>query len=123
MRWARGGVEEGIACRERRLGINAEPDSLHLAQCNLVLCPVVKLCSAGRFVSGHLLGMLKPSVVFQVNRDTGCPPSMTSDRSEKTRCLWPAGCLFVGDCLRLRVQHIAFFIDAALRKICNLHVA
>jgi hypothetical protein len=71
----------GLRVGRGGLGSMSEPDSLHLAQCNLVLCPVVELCSAGRFVSGHLLAMLKPSVVFQVNRDTGCSPSMTSDRS------------------------------------------
>jgi len=35
----------------------------------------------------HLLGVLEPSVVFQVNRDAGCPPGVTSDRREKARCL------------------------------------
>ena len=33
--------------------------------------------------------MLEPSVVLQVNRDTGCPPGVTSDRGEKTRCPSP----------------------------------
>jgi len=37
----------------------------------------------------HLLGMLKPAVVFQVNRDTGCPPGVTPDGGEKTRGLSP----------------------------------
>ena len=40
-------------------------------------------------MAGHLLGVLEPSVVLQVNRDTGCPPGVTSDRGEKTRCLSP----------------------------------
>jgi hypothetical protein len=38
-------------------------------------------------MTGHLLGMLKPSVVFQINRDAGCPPGVTSDGGEKTRSL------------------------------------
>jgi hypothetical protein len=38
---------------------------------------------------GHLLGVLEPSNVFQVNRDASCPPRVTSDRSEKTRRLGP----------------------------------
>src|ERR1700730_18454524 len=38
---------------------------------------------------GHLLGVLEPSVVFQVNRDAGCPPSVTSDGGEKTCRLGP----------------------------------
>jgi hypothetical protein len=28
---------------------------------------------------GHLLGVLESSVVFQVDRDAGCPPGVTSD--------------------------------------------
>jgi hypothetical protein len=40
-------------------------------------------------MSGHLLCVLKPSVVFQVNRDTGCPPCVASDGGEKTRRLGP----------------------------------
>src|SRR5208283_877393 len=36
---------------------------------------------------GHLLSVLEPSVVLQVNCDAGCPPGMTSDGGEKTRRL------------------------------------
>jgi len=36
-------------------------------------------------MAGHLLGVLEPSVVLQINRDAGCPPGVTSDRSEKAR--------------------------------------
>jgi hypothetical protein len=61
--------------------------SLYLTQCNFVLRPIVVwLCPEStpptgprRFMSGHLLGMLEPSVVLQINRDTGCPPGVTSD--------------------------------------------
>ena len=35
-------------------------------------------------MASHLLGVLKPAVVFQVNGDAGCPPGVTSDRGEKT---------------------------------------
>jgi hypothetical protein len=28
-------------------------------------------------MSCHLLGVLEPSVVLQVNRDAGCPPGVT----------------------------------------------
>ncbi len=34
---------------------------------------------------GHLLGVLEPSVVLQVDRDAGRPPGVTSYRGEKTR--------------------------------------
>jgi len=34
-------------------------------------------------MSGHLLGVLEPSVVLQVNGDAGCPPSVTSNGGEK----------------------------------------
>jgi hypothetical protein len=35
-------------------------------------------------MSGHLLGVLSPSVVLQVNCDAGCSPGGTSDWGEKT---------------------------------------
>jgi hypothetical protein len=35
----------------------------YVAQCNLVLCPVVKLRGARGFMSAHLLGVLEPPVV------------------------------------------------------------
>ena len=38
-------------------------------------------------MAGHLLGVLEPSVVLQVNRDTGSPPDVTSDGGEKARRL------------------------------------
>jgi len=40
-------------------------------------------------MSRPLLGMLEPSVVFQVNRDAGCSPGVTSNRGEKIRRLAP----------------------------------
>src|SRR5258708_23513100 len=66
-----------------------QPDSLHLAKCNLVLCPVIKFGCSRRLMAGHLLGALEPSVVLQVNRDAGCPPGVTSDGGQKTRRLGP----------------------------------
>jgi hypothetical protein len=44
----------------------SEPDSLHLTQCNLVLCPVIELRCSLRLMAGHLLGVLQPSVVLGV---------------------------------------------------------
>jgi hypothetical protein len=40
-------------------------------------------------MSRHLLGVLEPSVVFQVNRDAGCPPGVTSDGGQKARRFSP----------------------------------
>jgi hypothetical protein len=40
-------------------------------------------------MAGHLLGVLEPSVVLQVNRDASRPPGVTSDGREKTRRLGP----------------------------------
>jgi hypothetical protein len=40
------------------------PDSLHLAQRNFVLRPVLELGRSGRLVAGHLLAVLQSSVVF-----------------------------------------------------------
>jgi hypothetical protein len=36
---------------------------------------------------GHLLGVLEPSVVLQVNRDAGWPPGVTSNWVEKAHRL------------------------------------
>src|ERR1700676_4692636 len=65
----------------------SQPDSLHLAQCNFVLCPVVKFGCSRRLMSGHLLSVLEPSVVLQVNGDTGRPPGVTSDGGEEPAAL------------------------------------
>ena len=40
-------------------------------------------------MAGHLLGVLEPSVVLQVNSNAGRTPGVTSDRGEETRCLGP----------------------------------
>ena len=32
-------------------------------------------------MAGHLLGVLEPSVVLQINRDAGCPPGVTFDNT------------------------------------------
>jgi hypothetical protein len=40
-------------------------------------------------MSHHLLGVLEPSVILQVNRDASRPAGVTSDRHEKTRRLGP----------------------------------
>jgi hypothetical protein len=70
-------------------GQTLQPDSLHLAQRNLVLCPIIELGRSRRLVSGHLLGMLESSVVLQINRDAGRTPGVTSNGGEETRCLGP----------------------------------
>jgi len=67
----------------------SQPDSLYLTQCNLVLGSVVKFGCSRRLMAGHLLSVLESSVVLQVNRDAGCPPSVTSYRGEKARRLGP----------------------------------
>jgi hypothetical protein len=67
----------------------SEPDPLDLTECNLVLCPVVKFGCSRRLMAGHLLGVLEPSVVFQVDRDAGSPPGVTSDWSKKNLPPWP----------------------------------
>jgi hypothetical protein len=40
-------------------------------------------------MAGHLLGVLEPSVVLQVNCNAGGPPGVTSDRGEETRRFGP----------------------------------
>ena len=81
--------EGGGSVKRRRLDRKSQPDSLHLAQRNLVLCPIVEFGCPRRLMPGYLLGVLEPSVVFQVNRDAGCSPSVTSYGGQKTRRLSP----------------------------------
>jgi hypothetical protein len=57
----------------------------NLADCDLVFGPVVKFGGAGRFMRSHLLGMLEPASVLQVNRHTGRAPGVTPDRRQKPR--------------------------------------
>src|SRR6478736_1793294 len=76
-----------VAAATKHRNRTSQPDSLHLTQRNFVLCPVVELGRSRRLMASHLLGVLEPAVVLQVNRDTGCPPGVTSDRGEKTRRL------------------------------------
>jgi hypothetical protein len=40
-------------------------------------------------MASHLLGVLQPAVVFQVNGDAGCSPGVTSDGGEKARRFGP----------------------------------
>ena len=46
-------------------------------------------------MASHLLGVLQPSVVLQINGDAGCSPGVTSNGGEKTRCLGPVS--FAGE--------------------------
>jgi hypothetical protein len=48
-----------------------QPDALHSLECNFILCPVLQLRGSRRLMSRHLLGVLEPAVVLQVNRDAG----------------------------------------------------
>ena len=40
-------------------------------------------------MSGHLLGVLEPPIVLQINRDASRTPGVTSNGGEKTRRLGP----------------------------------
>jgi hypothetical protein len=63
----------------------SQPDPLHLAERNFVLRPIVKFGCPRRLMASHLLGVLQPADVLQVNGDAGCSPGVTSDGGEKTR--------------------------------------
>jgi hypothetical protein len=58
---------------------------LDLTDCDLVFGPVVKFGGPWRLMCSHLLGMLKPASILQVNRHTGRAPCVTPDRREKPR--------------------------------------
>ena len=44
---------------------------LNFTDCNLVFGPVVKFGGPGRLMCSHLLGMLEPASILQVDRHTG----------------------------------------------------
>src|ERR1700741_1534137 len=58
---------------------------LDLADCDLVFGPVVKFGGSGRLMRSHLLGMLEPASILQVNRHAGRTPGVTPDRRQKPR--------------------------------------
>src|SRR5215470_16075986 len=60
-------------------------DPLDLADCDLVFGPVVKFGGPGRLMRSHLLGMLEPASILQVNRHAGRAPGVTPDRRQKPR--------------------------------------
>src|SRR6516225_10207230 len=56
---------------------------LDLTDCDLVFGPVIKFGGPGRLMRSHLLGMLEPSSILEVNRHAGRTPSVTPDRRQK----------------------------------------
>ena len=58
---------------------------LNLANCDLVFGPVVKFGGPGRLMRSHLLGMLEPASILQVNRHPSCAPSVAPDPRQKPR--------------------------------------
>jgi hypothetical protein len=56
---------------------------LNLTDCDLVFGPIVKFGGPGRLMRSHLLGMLQPASILQVNRHTGSAPCVTPDRRQK----------------------------------------
>ena len=58
---------------------------LDLTDCDLVFGAVVKFGGPGRLMCSHLLGMLEPAAILQINRHTGSAPSVTPDRCQKPR--------------------------------------
>src|ERR1700751_862096 len=58
---------------------------LDFADCDLVFGPVVKFGGPWRLMRSHLLGMLKPASILQVNGYTGSAPGVTPDRRQKPR--------------------------------------
>src|SRR5262245_53907791 len=58
---------------------------LDLANCDFVFGAVVKFGGPGRLMRSHLLGMLEPASILQVNRHTGRAPGVTPDRRQKPR--------------------------------------
>jgi hypothetical protein len=64
------------------------PDPFHFIKSDLVASAVVKLCGAGRFVSGDCLGVLDCAAVFQIRSNSGCSKGMAARGVGESR----AGC-------------------------------
>ena len=62
---------------------HSQLNPFNLADRDLVLGPVVELGGPGRLMSRHLLGMLEPTTVLQVDRHTGRAPGMAANRRQK----------------------------------------
>src|ERR1700747_865325 len=56
---------------------------LDLTDSDLVFGPVVKFGCPGRLMRSHLLGMLEPAAILQVNRGASSAPGVTPDRRQK----------------------------------------
>ena len=54
-----------------------------LADCDFVFGAVVKFGGPGRLMRSHLLGMLEPASILQIDRHTGRSPGVTPDRRQK----------------------------------------
>jgi|SRR6516162_6972699 len=67
--------------RSQQLKLNP----LNLTDRDLVFGPVVKFGGPRRLMRSHLLGMLEPTSILQVDRHAGRTPGVTSDRRQKPR--------------------------------------
>jgi len=56
-----------------------------LADCDLVFGPVVKFGGPGRLMRSHLLGMLEPASILQVNRHSGRALGVTPHRHRRQK--------------------------------------
>jgi len=68
---------KSLACRLDR-------NLLNFIECKLVIGSIVELGGARALVGRNLLSRLKSSLVFKINRYSGCPERMTADRSKHT---------------------------------------
>ena len=68
---------------KRNFASQLKLNPFNLADGDLVFGPVVKFGGPGRLMRSHLLGMLEPASVLQVNRHTGRAPCVASDWRQK----------------------------------------
>src|SRR5215470_15830255 len=94
-------------------------DPLDLADCDLVFRPVVKFGGPGRLMRSHLLGMLEPAAILQVNRHTGRAPGVTPDWRQKPSVprSFANGCPGIVPIQRAPAQYGASLVHALKQRL------
>ena len=79
---------------KRNFASQLKLNPFNLADGDLVFGPVVKFGGPGRLMRSHLLGMLEPTSILQLNRHPGSAPGVTPNRRQKPRvaCSFPDRC-------------------------------
>ena len=96
---------------------------LDLTNCDLVFGPVIQFGGPGRLMRSHLLGMLEPASIFEVNRYTSSAPGVTPDRRQKPRVprSFPDRCPGIVPIQRAPGKHGAGLVHALKQRLLVLN--